>query len=244
MKIPMLLAADPGAIIAVIFGLISFIGWIINKVNETTKPPPPRRRQPRDKTVQDEIDAFLNEKGNASRTSSRSDVLSSDQVELIEDRPKKPVPPPRPKPQPQPQAKRPKPAPTPKAPVSRPQPVRPATDTESSTRTQHPGGRTSQFGKGVKEHAAQLGQEFKQQVKDDMARRIAQSAGGQSVQQSVASHLGQFMTADAAGRPPAGSAPNTSPALVLAMLKNPKSAGAALVVSEILAPPLSRRRGR
>jgi len=226
----MLLAVDAGAIIAVIFGLISFIGWVMNQVNGAQKtPPPPRKRAPRDRTIQDEIDQFLSDREGKPRPDRRKDeeILTPDQVELIEEPRRKPVP------KPVQQKPRPKPKPAPqKAQPARPQPQRiqkPATE-QSTTTVTHPG-----------RHAAQLGKEFQQQVTQAMAPRLASTVGKDlphSVDQSVTQHLGRFSGSGTRAPTDAGR----HAASVVAMIRNPDSVRAAIIINEILSPPLASRK--
>lgn len=230
MPIPMLLAVDAGAIVAVIFGLISFIGWVMNQVNSSQKPtPPPRKRAPRDRTIQEEIDQFLSDREGKPRPNRRDEeILTPDQVELIDEPRRKPAP----KPQPQ-QKPRPKPKQTPQKAASRPQPQRvskPLASEQSTTTVTHPA-----------RQAAQLGREMQQQVSQAMAPRLATTVSKDlphSVDQSVSQHLGQF-----------SSSSQKSPAAVerhavsiVSMLRNPNSVRGAIIVNEILSPPLSRRK--
>ncbi len=95
--------ADIGGLIAVGFLIISFIGWLSNLISGQ-KPPAPQRRRPlpnRDRRIQDEIDAFLKEavQGRKPRRkrrppSGRAEILSADEIEIVEEpRTHRPAPP-------------------------------------------------------------------------------------------------------------------------------------------------------
>jgi hypothetical protein len=62
-----LLAVDVGGLIAIAFMVISFIGWLSNLVSGQQKPgqrpqqPQPRQRPPQSRKLREEIDAFLQE---------------------------------------------------------------------------------------------------------------------------------------------------------------------------------------
>lgn len=225
---PALLAAvDPGAIIAIIFGLISFIGWIVNQVNSAQKaPPPPRKRAPRDRSIQDEIDKFLSER----------EGVPAEQRNRETPIPRKP-----PEPRPQPPRKAPAPA---------QQKSRGKGNGNGGNRPQP---RTAQPGRTVPDASAAapspvsgrgptLGTQVTQHLAEAMAPRIGQAVQQDlphAVQQSVDKHLGKTRTLS--GRPGA-EAGIGSAALIVAMLKKPESVRAAIILNEILAPPPSLRR--
>lgn len=229
---PALLAAvDPGAIIAIIFGLISFIGWIVNQVNSAQKaPPPPRKRAPRDRSIQDEIDKFLSER----------EGVPAEQRNRETPIPRKP-----PEPRPQPPRKAPAPAQTPR-PIQQQKP-RPKGNGNGGNRSQP---KSPQPGRTVADAPAAtisnrgpvLGAQVTQHLAEAMAPRIGQAVQQDlphAVQQSVDKHLGKTRTLS--GRPGA-EAGIGSAALIVAMLKKPESVRAAIILNEILAPPPSLRR--
>lgn len=229
MRLPAILAADAGAIVAVIFGLISFIGWIINQVNGQQKPPPvPRKRAPRDRSIQDEIDKFLTDKDAGPRDQNRRDEEGT-RPEPRETRPQ----PPRKAPAPKPVQQKPRPKPNPKAGAqqvpSRPQPPRPVAAPAPPKAAAQP----SVFGSHMQQHVA-----------DTMAPRIGQAVQKDlphSIDQSVSQHLGKFSVATVRD---GADQKMTSLALIVDMIRKPESVRAAIIVNEILGPPLSARGSR
>ena len=242
MRLPMLLAVDAGAIVAVIFGLVSFIGWVMNQINGAQKPPqPPRKRAPRDRTIQDEIDQFLSEREGKPRSPRRRDdeILTPDQVELIDEPPRRPAPP-----KPVQQKPRPKPKPSsPKPPSQRPQPQRPRLQPveQSTTQVTHPAAA-----------AAQLGKDLQQHVRQAMAPRLSAAVGKDlphAIDQEVTRHLGTFSgagTQSANVGSKAGSharaAADRQVAEIIGMLRNPNSMRAVIIANEILSKPLAQRQ--
>lgn len=239
MTVPAILAAgvDPGAIIAVIFGLISFIGWIVNQVNSAQKaPPPPRKRAPRDRSIQDEIDKFLSEQERPAAAESRN-------------RETPPIPRKPPEPRPQPPRKAP-------APVQTPRPVQQKPRGKGNGNGgNRPQPKTSQPGRTVLDTPATapstvasrgpaLGAQVTQHLAEAMAPRIGQAVQQDlphAVQQSVDQHLGKTRTLSGRGGAGAGSG---SAALIVAMLRKPESVRAAIILNEVLSPPPSLRRKR
>ena len=238
MTVPAILAAgvDPGAIIAIIFGLISFIGWIVNQVNSAQKaPPPPRKRAPRDRSIQDEIDKFLSERETPPAAEQRNRET--------------PIPRKAPEPRPQPPRKAPAPAQTTR-PLQQQKPRPKANGNGNGGNRPQP--KSPQPGRTVADAPAApisnrgpaLGAQVTQHLAEAMAPRIGQAVQQDlphAVQQSVDRHLGKTRTIS--GRP-GGEAGGGSAALIVAMLKKPESVRAAIILNEVLAPPPSMRRKR
>lgn len=238
MTVPAILAAgvDPGAIIAIIFGLISFIGWIVNQVNSAQKaPPPPRKRAPRDRSIQDEIDKFLSDRETAPAEPRNRETP--------------PIPRKPPEPRPQPPRKAP-------APVQTPRPVQQKPRGKGNGNGgNRPQPKSSQPGRTVSDAPAAapstvasrgpaLGAQVTQHLAEAMAPRIGQAVQQDlphAVQQSVDKHLGKTRTLS--GRPGADTG-SGSAALIVAMLKKPESVRAAIILNEVLGPPPSLRRKR
>ncbi|WP_437223438.1 hypothetical protein SH661x_003218 [Planctomicrobium sp. SH661] len=83
--------ADLQSVIAAVFMLIAFAGWVGNLINQSKAGAPQQRRPPQgrpapgQKSVQSEIDKFLNQAREVSPPNpSRDERLSSDGVEVIE----------------------------------------------------------------------------------------------------------------------------------------------------------------
>lgn len=239
MTVPAILAAgvDPGAIIAIIFGLISFIGWIVNQVNSAQKaPPPPRKRAPRDRSIQDEIDKFLSERETPPAAEQRNRET--------------PIPRKAPEPRPQPPRKAPAPAQTTR-PLQQQKP-KPKGNGNGGNRPQP---KSPQPGRTVADAPATspstvpsrggiLGTQVAQHLAETMAPRIGQAVQQDlphAVQQSVDKHMGKTRTLS--GRPGI-EAGKGSAALIVAMLKKPETVRAAIILNEVLAPPPSMRRKR
>src|SRR5690606_36511488 len=169
------LLADIGGVFAVIFLLISFIGWIINMINAQNPPPAPnrgpqRRPRARDRKVQNEIEQFLQEAmGNKG---ARAEV-PDDEIEVVEAAPQRR-------------------APTPRRPAQRPAqtPQRPLVEQSPQERPRPAGGATSQpFTPST------LGSSVASHVKDHMRERVTQETTQHlphAVNQNVAQHLGEF----------------------------------------------------
>lgn len=221
-----ILAFDPTvAIIA--FAAISFVSWIINQVNQA-KPPqgrargqrPQRAPRPRNDRVQQEIDQFLQEA--TGRRQKKQEVLSSDEIEIV-DRPRaarRPPPKRRPPPRPAPQAAKPKPS-------------RPGQNIAS----RHLAGQ-EQLGAGVSQH-----------IESHMAPRVSTQAAQHlphSVDASVSEHLGAFTADDLTATGTKGQAATTSnqqtaASMLLASLRQPGGVRNAIIMQEILRPPKSLR---
>lgn len=226
------LHADLGGLIAIAFMIISFIGWLSNLANKDSQKPPVRReRKPQDRKIRDEIDAFLQEAtgGKPSKRPTRverdPDILDAADVEVVSTPTQQ-----RPKPQRSQTQRRPL--------TSTPQ--RSLSGTTSSRRpprqevTQRLGQESS------------LGQTLSRHVQSHMAERVALQASRDvepSVDDSVAAHMGNF-SADLSGSVPTHPVASVTPAAgeLLKMLRNPEGVRQALVLGEVLNPPLAMRR--
>lgn len=227
------LLADIGGVFAVIFLLISFIGWIINMINAQNPPPAPnrgpqRRPRARDRKVQNEIEQFLQE-AMGSKQAARDEV-PPDEIEVVEVAPQRRAPPPRRQPRPTPQLQ------------TR---QRPAAEQASTERIRPGSGVTkrefspSTLGAGVAAH-----------VKDHMRERVGQQTTQHlphAVDQTVTQHLGEFLASPRDTRGGVGpviragtSVPD--PTGLITELKQPGGMRKAIVLQEILARPRALRK--
>ncbi len=91
-----ILAVDIGAIIAVAFLIISFIGWIMNLITGNQPKQPQRRRQPQRRQRAEELDTFLEDAGAGKRQPQQNrmphqaeddlvlEIVSEDEIETRE----------------------------------------------------------------------------------------------------------------------------------------------------------------
>jgi len=231
------LLADFGGFFAILFLLISFIGWIINMINAQNPPPAPnrgpqRRPRARDSKVQNEIEQFLQEAmGNKQR--GRQEEVPADEIEVVEAAP------------PRRQAPRRKPRPV----VSGQRPVErsvidPAT---SSPERSRPG-----TGMATRLAPAELGSGLSAHVQDHMRERVTQETSQHlpaAVSQTVGQHLGEFAAAArdtrtaTAARPLFGAVATLSDATgLIGELRKPAGVRKAIVLQEILARPRALRK--
>lgn len=225
-SVPFVLAFDFGGLVFLAFLAISFVSWIINQVNQA-KPPqgrprgqrPQRAPRPRNDRVQQEIDQFLQEA--TGRRQKKEEVLSADEIEIVE----RPRPTRRPPPQ-----RRPPPRPAPGAEKPR---VRPGQEISSRHLTGQ-----EKFGQGVSQH-----------LQTHMAQRVSNEAAlhlPHNVDASVSAHLGEFTADDATttgsmGQVSTTSNRRTAASFLLAALRQPGGIRNAIVMQEILQPPKSLR---
>jgi len=215
--------ADGGGIGTLIFVIIGIVGWISNQVSQAQQGQKkrPGNRKRRDQQVQQELDDFLREAGGergGQRRPPRAEpeVLEVDEIEVIS-KPKQ-----RPRPQSQPR-KLTQPSPT-------PQPERLSSFGSSSPLpSQLTLSAPLTLGSGVTSHVQQHMQaRVGNQVNEDLPH---------SVNQSVTEHLGAFAPV---GR--MGGEQSASVAALLDALYTPASIRTAIVMSEIFAAPVSRRK--
>jgi hypothetical protein len=219
-----ILAADVGTFIAAAFIVISFIGWIINQINAHNHPAPPRRgprpARPRNERVQEEIDQFIQE---ATGRKKQPQVLSADEIEIVEP----------PRSQRRPPARRPAPAPAKeRKPPARPRPGEDA----AGRRLAGP----EQLTTGLREHVrTYMEDRVATQVQRDLTNEVAQG---------VTEHLGAFAAQAPGGGIRAQSAPARTtapiPAVPLPDLRDPAALRKAIVLNEVLLPPVSLRKQR
>jgi hypothetical protein len=225
------LLADIGGIFAIVFLLISFIGWIINMINAQNPPPAPnrgpqRRPRARDRKVQNEIEQFLQEAmGNKD---ARRDEASDDEIEVVEVAPQKRPPPPRRPPRPVAQSS-----------------SRPLVEQSPQDRPRPAGGATSRpFTPST------LGSSVASHVKDHMRERVTQETSQHlphAVNQNVTQHLGEFLAGSRDNRqgvtPVFRSHANIpNPAGLIAELRTSGGMRKAIVLQEILARPRVLRK--
>jgi hypothetical protein len=224
------LAVDVGGLIAIAFMVISFIGWLSNLINGAQKPgqrPPqqqPRPRPPQNKKLRDEIESFMRDaqgKGQPKQKARPEEVLSADDITVSSTAPRQP---PRQK-QSKPSKSKPQAPPPPR---SQP-PLRKSVGQDVSQRTVE----TTSLGQNVKQHVSQ-----------HMAERVGAIASRDvepTVDDTVAAHFSPFSGDAAGGRPP-GPADTMSAADLLKLLRNPQGVRNALVLGEVLRPPVAMRR--
>ena len=232
--VPILAAIDPGMIVWVAVAIIWFVGWVSRMAarGQAEQPGPgagPRRR-PQNKKLRDEIEAFLEEatgqrRAPRNRDEQEIELLSADDVEVVEPRRRQ-----RPKPaRPKPQRQTPKPS-APSQPAGRPAPG-------ASLSNRH-----------VETHAT--GESLQKYVQTHMAERVAEQSArdvGPRVDNSVAERFGTA-GGEASGDQIMGNrpAPRLPPAAsqLLKLMRNPDGVRQAFILSEVIKPPLSRRRLR
>jgi hypothetical protein len=224
--LPAPLLADIGPFITGAILIISFIGWLSNIISSQQKPKAPQapRQQPRprDKRVQDEIDAFLKEatgqgRQKQQRPPGRDQVFSAEDIEVV-GKPQRAAPKPKAKPAN-------KPAPSPAA--KRAEPSRAA-----------PGASMAQ------RHLAAdtLGKDLQQHVRTHMAER---PAGVSSPSASTASRLGTFTAEQSTGRKAADETlrrASTPASELLKLLRGPSGVRQAIILGEVLRRPRLTRR--
>jgi hypothetical protein len=227
------LLADIGGVFAVIFLLISFIGWIINMINAQNPPPAPNRgpqRLPRarDRKVQNEIEQFLQE-AMGNKQAARDEV-PADEIEVVEVAPQR-----RPPPQPQRRPVR----------AAAPTPQRPLVESSPPERPRPAGGATSRpFTPST------LGSSVASHVKDHMRERVTQETSQHlphAVNQNVTQHLGEFLAGSRdhrhGVRPVFRSHANVpDPTGLIAELRTSGGMRKAIVLQEILARPRVLRK--
>ncbi|MEZ6057142.1 MAG: hypothetical protein R3C01_10595 [Planctomycetaceae bacterium] len=236
-----LLAADPGGIVGIIFFVIAIIGWISNFISGQKEAADRKQRQKanprvarnRDAKVQEELDAFLKEATGEQQTWRNKAVpieVSLDDIEVIETPTRKP---PAARQQPQQQ----KAKPTPQA-QRKPQ----------STRTPNPVSRTAPGAPSgprpvsaiqLTGSASHLASNVNQHVEEHLKRQVSQS---------VHEHLGDFTATGKNSVTGSGQldtryhrpSPGT---IMMQKIRSEYGMRAAVVMSEILSPPVSRKRG-
>lgn len=219
---PPILALELGGFIAAAFVVISLIGWVINQINAHNHPAPPRRParppRPRNERIQEEIDQFIQEAGGRKRA---PQVLSADEIEIVEP----------PRKQRRPPAARPAAA----APRERKAPARPRPGEGVATRRM---AGPEQLGTDLRDHVrAYMDDRVAAQVQRDLANEVAVG---------VAEHLGSF-TAPQQGAVGLRAMPAAAPlraATLLADLRDPDGVRKAIMINEVLQPPLSLRGRR
>ncbi len=205
-------------LIPVIFVLIGIVSWIMNAIKDRRQEPerPVRRaKNPRDESLQNEIDIFIQEV-----TDQRNQT-----------QPRQPAQQPKPQPVRRPPARtqtRPEPPRTPKKEPPNPVHQRPG---DSIASRKGPG--STDLGQGVARHVQQhieshsVGQESEQRL-------------GHGVQQSVLEHLGKSSSAETSREE--GAPESTVIQQVRRLMSSPSSMGQAILINEILSPPRARRR--
>jgi hypothetical protein len=239
------LLADIGGIFAVIFLLISFIGWIINMINTQNPPPAPnrgpqRRPRARDSKVQNEIEQFLQEAmGNKD---ARREEVPADQIEVVEVAPQRRPPTPR-------RESRPPARPMQRVSVEQPAQERPRPTGGVSSRQSMPSTQFTPSTLGTKP-ASTLGTKVSAHVKDHMRERVSQETTRHlphAVNQNVTQHLGEVSAGlrdvGEGVRPVFHSLANIpDPSGLIGQLRSPSGMRAAIVLQEILARPRALRK--
>lgn len=229
------LLADFGGFFAILFLLISFIGWIINMINAQNPPPAPnrgpqRRPRARDSKVQNEIEQFLQEAmGNKQRA--RQEEVPADEIEVVEAAP----------PRRQPPRRKPRPAGSGQRTVER-SVVDPAASSERS----RPG--TAMAGRHLA--PAELGSSVATHVQEHMRDRLAQETSQHlpaAVPQTLVAQRELAAVRDtrtaAAARPLFGAVATVSDATgLIGELRSPAGVRKAIVLQEILARPRALRK--
>jgi len=221
---------DIGTIIAIVIGLIV---WLFNVVNQKKQPPPPVRpqRKPAQRPagadrLSNEIDRFLREVGGAKQAGGRKPQQEPSDIELVEEVvSRKPPPPRRNNPQPRP-----------------PRRVATTVDDEPPKRRRKPLG--SEITQRHISDPNELGSEVREHLSDYMEdSRIDESVEshlGHNISESVAQHLGTTST-----KPTSENRPSTDAAQnIVALLQNPAGVRQAILLSEVLSPPLASRQKR
>ncbi len=232
----LLAAIGPDTVIATLFALISIGAAIVNAVGG--KKEPPRKNpvgRPKDQRVRKEIEEFLEQQSGGRKPPPVE--LSPNDIELVEESPRRRQPSPvvkptkKPKTPQRPVASVPRAVAPPKQPAPRPS----ALPTQVTKRGEMPVGSTD-LGGGLREH-----------VKAAMAERVAvqsqrdlphlASTMGQKVRQDLgAPDTKTFSVSGKTDAVRSGASP-----LVL-MLQNPKTARQAVLMSEIMARPKALRK--
>ena len=230
--IPIPILADMDGAVTLLFIIFAFLSWLMNAIGgqkgkQRQKKPDWARQQakqqqrverPANRQLQSEIDLFLQEvkaKANAGRD---QPIEVADILEPVPRPPKTKKRPDRPK-QPQRSAK-------------------PGT----SLSKRHL--QSDSLGKGVGQHVSE-------RIKKDRVRSEVERHLSHNVDQSVSEHLGAFSaltdrTTGTAKASPTGtdrSAPLVMPQDIVHVLRTPAGICQAIALTEILAPPKSRRRG-
>lgn len=228
-----ILALDIGSIFAVGFLLISFIGWIMNLINAQNPPPQPkqpaRRPAPRDRKVQNEIEAFLQE-AMGRRAPDQQPKPDGDEIEILQ-----PAAPRRRPPQQQPRRKPKKPA----APVP---PLAQPTAQPGVTLSSRHLSASSDLGQGIRSHADQISKSrLADQVQQDLPHLVSQGVG---------QHLGEFRADDVDPRREVAPFVSSRAAVkdvtgLMASLRKPAEMRKAIILQEILSKPrvLQKRQG-
>ncbi len=224
-----LAAGGADAWVAILFALVSVGGAIINAINK--KPEPPRKNpggRPQDQRVRQEIDEFLQQQGGRK---SRPIEVSPDDIELVEEAPRRrPSPVVKPTKTPK-SAQKPAASQRPKAlPPSQPAPRPSALPTQVSKRGDKSLG-SSTLGSGLREHVTSaMAERVVAQAQRDLPRLAS------SVDQKVREDLGVFSVSGKTDAVRSGSSS------LIAMLQNPQTARQAVLMSEIMGRPKALRK--
>jgi len=220
------LAADIGGLGCVAVIVMMFVGWIMNLINNNkNRPAQAARRQagrrPREggERLQSEIDNFLQEVGGGRRQAEvEAEEFDDLEIELVpeEEQVRRPR---RRRQQSQPAKRKSRPAEQVKTPLSE----RHLETTAAST----------DLGGGLREHQ----QEFLQDdhISEEVVGGLGRRTGGGAAQRKTARRR------DVNPEAVRGTAASMSSGIV-DMLRNPATVRQAIVISEILSPPKSRRR--
>ncbi|MCA9026300.1 MAG: hypothetical protein KDA86_13925 [Planctomycetaceae bacterium] len=221
-----ILALDIGSIFAVGFLLISFIGWIMNLINAQNPPPQPkqpaRRPVPRDRKVQNEIEAFLQE-AMGRRAPDQQQRPQVDEIEIIEPAPQRRRPP-----QPQPSRKKARKPATPSS--SLPQPSSQPGESLSSRHLSS----SPKLGQGVRSHADEhMRSRLADQIQQDLPHLVSQG---------VSQHLGEFRADDVDTRREVAPFVSSRAAVkdvtgLIASIRKPSEMRKAIILQEILSKP-------
>lgn len=211
------LLADLDWIGPVIFLTIMFVSWIARVIKGTDEANqrPQARPQGRDERLRSEIDSFLKEVAGAKKEPNPA----AEVVEIVdfEEEPAKPR-----RLQPQPR----------KQPAARSKAAAKRQEKPGERLSKRQGPRKKELGSGIDEYVSEHIQEGRISSRADREERS-------DVSDSVAEHLGIFTAAGEARR----KAPRTkTAAAIVAMLRNQQNVKQAIIISEVLNRPRSRRQ--
>lgn len=231
-----LAAIDIGSLFAVAFLLISFVGWIMNIINQQNPPPQPNRpaRRPpqRDRKVQSEIEDFLQQA--MGRKGPQKRPGESDGIEILE--PEEPRRPPAGRPRARSESV-PASAETPEP--ARPVPVAQSGDRGSSLQRTVPSPVGDTLGSGLRSHVEQhMSPRIGEQTAKDLPRLTPSLMG---------SHLRAFQAGDRDTRREVAPVMRSRAAIgdasaLLNEIRQPLGMRKAIVLQEILSKPRALRK--
>lgn len=249
--IPRILAAGIGDAISVIILVIAFLGWLLSLIGGKNQAPrgggggahrPPR---PRDDRISQEIDAFLREVSGSKRPQpgpQRRPPPDEVPIEIVPEEERRP----RLAERTRMQARRVQRQASQQPPVSSPRRTGIEAGAPATTQTQQQrrlstiSGRktfdSDELGAQIRKHLAQYMDEHR--IDEDVQKDLRRA-----VDESVRQHLGAFSEGEA-GVEPARSAAgaSTRPGQMIQFLRNPTGIRQAIVLNEVLSPPVALRQ--